>query len=91
MKQKPEIKLGCKCRDTISGFTGICIAITTWLNGCVRITIAPQELKDGKPVESHTFDVQQVEVVVEAPVAKSPSTRPPGGPSIAPTRNSDPK
>ena len=86
---KKEITLGSKCRDTISGFTGIVVAITNWLNGCQRITIQPQELKDGKPIESHTFDVQQVEVV-EAKAAVEPEKRP-GGPSIAPTRSADPK
>ncbi len=86
---KNEITLGSKSRDTISGFTGIVVAITNWLNGCQRITIAPQELKDGKPVEAHTFDVEQVELV-EDKAAKVSETKK-GGPSISPTQRTDPK
>jgi len=85
---KNEITLGCKARDTISGFNGTVIAITNWLNGCVRITIAPNELKDGRRIESDTFDVEQVELVEAAP----PRTNvPTGGPTIHPVRNADPR
>lgn len=82
------LKLGDKARDKISGFSGIVVAITEWLNGCLRITIQPQELKDGKPIDNHTFDAEQVEVV--EPVNVAPS-KPHGGPSIAPVRSADPK
>lgn len=86
--KRPEgLKLGDKARDKISGFTGVVVAMTEWLNGCLRITIQPQELKDGKPIENHTFDAEQIEIVEPIPpiVAK-----PHGGPSISPTRASDP-
>lgn len=83
------IVLGCKAKDSISGFTGIVIAITDWLNGCRRITIAPQELKDGKPIDSGTFDVEQVAFVDDG--LKQTAKPPTGGPSIAPTRSADPK
>lgn len=40
-------------------------------------TIQPRELKDGKPIEAYTFDVEQVVLVEKkAVVTKSPS----GGP-----------
>lgn len=85
---RPEgLKLGDKARDRISGFTGIVVAITEWLNGCRRITICPQELKDGKPVESHTFDAEQVELVQDNAM---PAAKPHGGPSISPVRSKDP-
>ena len=58
-----NIQLGDKARDSITGYTGIVIARTEWLNGCWRITIQAQELKDGKPVDNQTFDAEQVEVV----------------------------
>lgn len=86
MRQK--ISLGDKARDTISGFEGIVVAITNWLNGCQRITIAPQKIHDGKVIDSHTFDAEQVAVVTPAaPLAVAPT----GGPSIAPTRAADPR
>lgn len=84
----PDVTLGCKARDTISGFTGIVVAITHWLNGCVRITIQPQEMKDGKPIDGCTFDVEQITVVEPKAVEEKPRH---GGPSIAPTRSSDPR
>lgn len=89
------IKNGDLVKDTITGLTGIAIARTEWLNGCVRITIQPQELKDGHPVDPATIDVQQCEVVEEgtffkgkdAPAAEG---KPPGGPFPEPARAKDP-
>lgn len=85
---RADIKLGDKARDTISGFSGVVIAITEWLNGCRRITIAPTELKEGKRIDSDTFDAEQVELLQAA--ARKPAT-PSGGPSIAPVRAADPR
>ena len=86
--ERPVINLGDKARDSISWFEGIVIAITNWLNGCQRITIGPQALHDGKPIESHTFDAEQVVLVTAAP---QKAMVPTGGPSIAPTRARDPR
>lgn len=86
--QRPEgLKLGDEARDKITGFKGIVIAITNWLNGCQRISIQPQELKDGKPIDAHVFDAEQVEVVVQTPAAPA---KPHGGPAISPVRAKDP-
>lgn len=82
------IKLRDKVRDTITGYTGIVIARTEWLNGCVRATIQAQELKDGKPIESQTFDVQQLEIVEQHPAAAEPKRT--GGPFPEPSRQADP-
>ena len=57
------IELGQRVRDTVSGFQGICINRTEWLNGCVRIGIQPEETRDGKALDSSVFDEEQVEVV----------------------------
>lgn len=70
------MKRGDVIRDTITGFKGVLTARTEWLNGCVRLTIQPQELKDGKPIESHTFDVEQCELVE---TAKPKTVKPTGG------------
>lgn len=32
------IQLGDKVKDTITGFTGVAVCISKWLNGCVRWT-----------------------------------------------------
>ena len=82
------LKLGDKARDTISGFTGMVVAITEWLNGCRRITIQPSALHEGRPVDNSTFDAEQIEKVEEGPALPQ---EPHGGPSIAPQRSKDPR
>jgi hypothetical protein len=57
------IQLGDKVKDRVTSLTGIAIARTEWLNGCVRFVVQPQELKDGKPVDMVTFDIEDLEVV----------------------------
>jgi len=58
---KNEIKLGAEYKDKISGFTGIAIAKTEWINGCNRVTLAPKLDKDGKFQDSICMDIEQVE------------------------------
>ncbi len=55
-------KLGDTIRDTISGFEGVMVCYTVWLNGCIRLTIQPRQLHDGKPVDNQTFDIEQCEL-----------------------------
>jgi len=86
-----EIKLGDKGRDKISGFEGIVTVISDWLNGCRRVTLTPQTLKDGKPIDSHTFDVQQVELIGSEVIPAGQTTKRPGGPSLPPQQDPDPR
>lgn len=58
-----EIKLGQKIRDTITGLEGVAVGRTTYLYGCVRVTMQPYEVKDGKPAEWCSFDEPQLEVL----------------------------
>lgn len=57
------IKLGDRVKDSITGFKGIAIARSEWLNGCQRIEIQPEILKDGKVVEADWFDIRQVVLI----------------------------
>ncbi len=85
------INLGDRAKDKVSGFTGIVVGRTEWLHGCVRVTIQPEEMKDGKPIEPMTFDELQLELVaagIHAPAA-SPN-RLTGGPIAEPKRQPDP-
>lgn len=75
-----KINLGDKCRDKLSGFEGVCVARTEHLHGCTRITIQPQELHDGKPVDAHWFDEPQVELVDQG-FYTVPKLEKTGGPS----------
>jgi hypothetical protein len=58
-----RIELGDVARDTITGFTGVVYADTKFLHGCRRLSLQPQELKDGRPLEGGTFDEPQLELV----------------------------
>ena len=83
------IKLGSKVRDTLTGFTGIATGRTKWLYGCSRITVEPQELRDGKPIEAQWFDEQRVELIEERkPTVSLDSSATTGGPQNDPVRSS---
>jgi hypothetical protein len=55
--------LGDRVKDPVTGLTGIVTAITTWLHGCIRLAVQPEETKDGKPADSVYFDQSQLELV----------------------------
>ena len=80
------IKPGDLARDTISGFRGIVVARTEWLNKCVRLTISPQELKDGKPIDNCTFDEEQIELII-ADAHHETKTSQTGGPTPEPRQH----
>jgi len=61
-----NITLGSKVKDRITGFTGIVISRHDYLNGCRRLSVEPQTLHDGKPIEAQCFDVEQL-VLVKPP------------------------
>jgi len=82
-----EIKLGDRARDVVTGFEGVAVARTQWLNGCVRISLQPEKLdKEGKVRESQSFDVEQLEVVGKPVKIPGRNT---GGPRPEPARRPD--
>ena len=81
------IKLGQRVRDKITGFEGVVVCRTEWLNGCTRLGVQATTLKDGKPLEAEHFDEEQVEVVEDTP---EPTRKPTGGPRPAAMRQPDP-
>lgn len=88
------IELGDKVRDRISGLEGIVIGLTKWLYGCVRVSIQPQESKDGRPADSFTIDEPQCELVKsgaierpqEQPASRHGNRSDIGAPRATPTR-----
>lgn len=82
------MNLGDKVRDTITGLTGIAIARHEYLNGCIRLSVQPNELKDGKPVDCSAFDIEQLELVESA--SKPRKLVAVGGPHDEPSRPSVP-
>ncbi len=58
------MKNGDKVKDIISGFTGVMVARTEWLNGCNRIAIQSENFDCMKaPIPEQWFDEQQVVVI----------------------------
>jgi hypothetical protein len=58
-----KVELGDRVMDKITGLKGIAIGITQWLYGCSRVSVQPEEAKDGKPAESFCVDEPQLEIV----------------------------
>lgn len=75
------VNLGDRVKDTVTGLVGIVVAKIRYLQGCDRISVQPQELKDGKPVEPSWFDEPQLEVVKAQVITVSASARETGGPA----------
>jgi hypothetical protein len=76
--------LGDKVRDTVSGFTGIVTAYTTFLHGCARVVVQPPVDKDGKLPESASFDVPQLDVLESKTIPKGSDKD--GGPDKYPMK-----
>lgn len=55
-----KIKLGDVARDSITGFEGVVFCRVEYLFGCVRFSLQPQALHEGKPIPSETFDEEQL-------------------------------
>ena len=88
--KKPADFLGKKAKDKISGFTGIITCASFWVNGCIRLNIAPQALHEGKVSESSCFDDTQVEILGDSEVKPEKGAKV-GGPRPAPKDIPDPK
>lgn len=58
-----KFDLGAKVEDVVTGYKGVVIHRTEYLNGCIRYGVQTQELKDGKTIESEMFDEQQLTAV----------------------------
>lgn len=63
MAKLNETQLGDLVKDEITRFQGICVAITSWLNGCRRIGIQSKELDKGLPVDIYTVDENQITIL----------------------------
>ncbi len=60
-----KFNLGDKVKDQITGFEGVVVCRSQWLNCCNTYTVKPVELKDGVPQEAVYFDEPQLDLVVE--------------------------
>lgn len=64
-----RIEMGDRAKDRITGLSGIVVARTEWLYGCTRITIQPEEFKDGKVPDNYTVDEAQCEVLARGAIS----------------------
>jgi len=58
------IELGDEVIDKITGFKGIVVAKTEYINGCIQYEVQPKIDKDGKIPESTNIDKETIELVV---------------------------
>lgn len=58
-----DINCGDTVKDTLSGLTGVVVARTEWMYGCVRLAVQPSGSKDGRPYEPFWVDEPQVEEI----------------------------
>lgn len=75
------IELGDLVIDIVSGFTGVAISTTEYLQGCNRIGVQPKVDKTGVLPEIAYFDVVQLKVVKKSKTRRS--TKNEGGPAYA--------
>jgi hypothetical protein len=57
-----KFELGDRVKDRVSGFTGIVVSRTEYLNGCKQYGVNPP-IHEGKMVEGYNIDGQQLELV----------------------------
>lgn len=84
-----HIELGDLVRDKISGYEGIVIAETRWLNMCTRYTLQARGTGEkGKPIDSQTFDENDCVLKAKDPLGyfRSESEPANGGPAPEPVR-----
>lgn len=59
-----DMKNGDIVKDRVTGFKGMVVCISEWLNGCRRVTVQPTELDEkGEVRKTEAFDVEQLDVI----------------------------
>ncbi len=85
------VVLGKKYKDSISGFTGVAVARTVFLHGCIRIGLCPAKVdKDGKILEDVWFDEPQLRDMRGKKVADQEVEDANHGPRMDAARRRDP-
>ena len=63
-----EIELGDKVKCKYTGFTGIAVARTEFVNGCVQYAVAPKW--DGKGLGIEEIQIDEQSLLIVKPVKK---------------------
>jgi hypothetical protein len=65
--------LGLRVEDRVTGFKGVAATVAFDLYGCIQCLVNPGIGADGKPQDSHWFDVGRLQVVDQTPVMRRPT------------------
>ncbi|KKL25932.1 hypothetical protein LCGC14_2400350 [marine sediment metagenome] len=83
-----KVVLGKMYKDRISGFTGVAIARTEYLFGCVRVMVEPTKLKkDGDFLPDGWFDEERLVAIKGKTIKHKPTVDPAGPGKVAPSRD----
>ena len=77
-KENFKFELGSRAKDKITGFEGIIIYRTQWINNCNVYGLKPTKLRDDKPIDSCQFDEPQIEIIEKEVIEPKRKT---GGPT----------
>ena len=70
-----EIKLGDTVKCKVSGFKGIVVARTEFINGCIQLEVQPKVNKKNEHMESLGIDIQSLEKIsIKKKAVKKKST-----------------
>ena len=70
--------IGIHVEDSMTGFVGVTIARTEYMNGCVQFLVQPEGMKpNGSPMDAEWFDEQRLNISSGAG-AGGPQITPPG-------------
>lgn len=58
-----EIKLGDTVKCKYTGFTGVAVAKTEFINGCIQFNVQPKVKKDNKYEEDVGLDQGSLEII----------------------------
>ena len=73
-----RINIGDEAEDTVTGFKGIVVCKSEYLNGCFRLGIQPRELHEGSTIDAHYFDEPQLRKIKAKVLPQGPKNT--GGP-----------
>jgi len=74
MEIRKHLKLlGLKVQDRVTGMKGVVASVSFDLYGCVQAVVNCGLDKDGKPKDSHYYDVARLKVLDKKPVMEPPN------------------
>ena len=74
-----NIELGDTVQCTVTGFKGVAVMKTEFLNGCIQYSVAPKVGKDNKIIEDVSIDEGSLKVIKKKTKPRQRSST--GGPN----------